>query len=61
MSLYELVRDGQTIVRTDDVNCIEDWDILKLENKAGYKFKLNGSFVSLKTLKEYINKSKGVK
>ena len=61
MSLYELVRDGQTIVRTDDVNCIEDWDILKLENKAGYKFKLKASILTLKTLKEYINKSKGVK
>ena len=57
--LYELWKDEQIIVCTNDVNCIEPYEILRLEQKAGYKFKLNGNFVSLKKIKEYIEKQKG--
>lgn len=54
--LFEVINDKkQTVMFTEEKECIYENDILKLMFNAGYKFKLNGKSITLKSLKDFIN------
>lgn len=53
---FEIINnEKRTVFTTDDKKCIPMIGILKLQNKNGYKFKLDGKNISLNNLINYVN------
>lgn len=60
--LFQVLRNGQPLMCTDDFNAIYDTDTLESMQKGGHTFKYLGKTISLTQLKKVIeeNKKKGV-
>lgn len=55
--LFEMINnEKRTVFTIDDKKCIPMIGILKLQNKNGYRFKLDGKNISLNNLINYVNK-----
>ena len=54
MALFEVIRDGIGLMKTDHLSCIYSESVLKSMAKAGHKFKLNGKTASAATVIQYV-------
>ena len=54
MPLFEVLRDKQGLMCTNDVSCIYDKATLESMVKSGHKLKLNGKIATVATVCEYV-------
>ncbi len=59
--LFEVFRDKQKLMSTDDVSAVYDKNVLAAMKEAGYKFKLNGKVSTAEAVTKFVkeNKAKG--
>ena len=59
--LFEVFRDKQKLMSTDDVSAVYDKGVLVAMKEAGYKFKLNGKISTVEAVVKFVkeNKAKG--
>ena len=56
--LFEVFRDKQKLMSTDDVSAVYDKNVLAAMKEAGYKFKLNGKVSTAEAVTKFVKESK---
>lgn len=59
--LFRIIRDEKGIMATDYISCIPDEETLNIMQKFGYKFNLNGAFVSIPTIIKFVRENQSKK
>ena len=52
--LFEVFRDKQKLMSTDDVSAVYDKGVLVAMKEAGYKFKLNGKISTVEAVAKFV-------
>ena len=60
-TLFEVFRDKQKLMSTNDISAIYDKCTLNAMRDAGYKFKLNGKVATAEVVAKFVKESKNNK
>lgn len=55
--LFEVLRDKQGLMCTNEINCIYDKDTLTSMYKSGHRFKLNGKAATVDAVIKYVKEN----
>lgn len=56
--LFEVFRDKQKLMSTDDISAVYDKGVLVAMKEAGYKFKLNGKISTVEAVVKFVKENK---